>query len=121
MIFLECLVDLKTVLTKIMDENFDIFDIIRCRIGEWKFMHSHLLPLLICLIHETPIGNNSIFILLEIIDMLIFRIDDDDESKPAYFDDLIHHNCIYKKHFSHKSVMSALTKLLASSMTYSSK
>lgn len=112
---------MKSLFGKIMDDSFDIFDILRCRIGEWKFMFSHFLPLLIHLINETPTGNNGIFLTIEIIDMLIFCIDEDDQLKSAYYYDLVHHNCIYKKHFSDKSVMGALTKLLASSLSSNSK
>lgn len=118
---LECLRDLQRVLSKVYNENFDIFNLIRCRIGEWKFMHNHLLPLLIQLIHTTPIGNNEIYLLLEIINALIFCIDDDDAVKPAYFNDLIHYNCIYKKQLSHQFVIGALTTLLASTMSYTNK
>lgn len=119
--FLECLKDLQKILSKIFNDNLDIFDLIRCRIGEWKFMQNHFLPLLIYLINATPIGNNDIYVLLEIINALIFCVDDDDAVKPAYFNDLIHYNCIYKKHFSHIAIMGALTTLIASTMSYSSK
>ena len=113
--------DLQKILSKIYNENLDIFDIIRCRIGEWKFMQNHFLPLLSYLINASPIGNNDIYLLLEIINAFIFCVDEDDSVKPAYFNDLIHHNCIYKKHFSQNHIMGALTTLLASTMSYSSK
>lgn len=73
------------------------------------------------MIHSSPIGNNDIYLLLEIINSLIFCVDEDDAVKPAYLNDLIHYNCIYKKHMSHNHVMGALTTLLASTMSYSSR
>lgn len=109
------------MLSKIFNEDFDIFNLLRCRIGEWNFMHNHLLPLLIQLIHASPIGNNDIFLLLEIINALIFCVDDGDAVKPSYFNDLIHYTCIYKKQFSHQFVIGALTTLLASALTYANR
>lgn len=94
---------------------------IRVRIGQWKFMQNHFLPLLAYLINAAPIGNNDIYLLLEIINLIIFCVDDDDSVKPAYFNDLIHHNCIYKKHLSHSSIMGALTTMIASTISYSSR
>lgn len=113
--------DLQKILFKIFNDNLDIFDLIRCRIGEWKFMQNHFLPLLTYLINATPIGNNDIYLLLDIINALIFSVEDDDSVKSAYFNDLVHHNCIYKKHFSHNSIMGAFTTLIASTMSYSSR
>lgn len=118
---IECLKDLQKLLNKIYNESYDIFNLIRCRIGEWKFMHNHFLPLLIQLIHANPIGNNDIYLLLEIINALIFCVDEDDAAKPAYFNDLVHYNCIYKKQFSHQFVIGALTTLLASTMSYTNR
>lgn len=83
-------------------------------------MHNHLLPLLIQLIHSCTIGNNDIYLLLEIMNALI-SFDDDYDTKHAYFNDLIHYNCIFKKHFSHQFVIGALTTLLASTMSYTNK
>ena len=92
-------------MSNIFNDNLDIFDLIR-------------LPLLIQLIHTSPVGSSDIYILMEIMNALIFCIDEDDAVKSAYFSDLIHYNCIYKKHFSHHFVMGALTTLLASTASY---
>lgn len=119
--YIDCLKDLLQVLNKIYNESSEIFDLIRCRVGEWQFMQNHFLPLLIQLINTSPIGNNDIYILLEIINVLIFCIDEDDAVKPAYYHDLIHHNCINKKHMSHQFVIGALTTLIASTMSYTKK
>jgi hypothetical protein len=99
----------------------DIYDLIRCRIGEWKFMQSHFLPLLIHLIDSSRNAEENIYILFEIVKSLIFSSDEDDSVKSPYFNDLIHHNSIYKKYFSHPRVMGALTTFLASAVCISTK
>lgn len=101
-----------------MNESLDIFDFIRCRIGEWKFMQTHFLPLLIQLVNANPGGTNEIYQLLDIICLLIFsESDDDSTTKSAFFKDLTHFNCLFKKYFSHQYVIGAITTLLASTIS----
>lgn len=77
-------------------------------------MQNHFLPLLIQLVNFCPTGGKDLILLLEIINSIIFSAADDDLAKSAYFNNLIHHNSMYKKHFCHHSVMGALTNLMAS-------
>lgn len=77
-------------------------------------MQNHFLPLLIQLINSCPTGGKNVTLLLEIINAINFSDDNEDSIKSAYFDNLIHHNGIHKKYFSHHSVMGALTTLMAS-------
>lgn len=94
-----------------------MFDCLRCRIGEWKFMMTHFLPLLMCLTHASPSAHDDLLRLLQIINMIVACEDDEEAVKSAYAKDLKHHGSIYKKLFSHTRVMGALTTLLASTLS----
>lgn len=104
--------------TTIFHENVDILDFLRCRIGEWKLLTNQLLPLLVFLVNQSPNGSEPIINLLLILNRILTdRENDEDSQKSAYHKDLMHYMAIYKKLFSHIMVMSALTTLLASTIS----
>lgn len=115
---LECLVDIHKLLVTVYNSSVDILDFLRCRIGEWKLMTNQLLPLFIYLVQKQPASSQSMVHLLKIVNT-IFRDEENDENseKSTYYKDLTHHLAIYKKQFSHVSVMSAATTLLASTIS----
>ncbi len=116
--FLECLVDIQKLLLTVYHLNGDILEFLRCRIGEWKLMTNQFLPLFIYLVQNHLSSSNSTLILLKIINMTLRDEGNDENSeKSAYYKDLVHYMAIYKKQFSHTSVMSSITSLLASTIS----
>lgn len=108
--------------SNIFNDNLDILDFLRCRIGEWKLLTNQLLPLLVFLVNQSSSGSEAIINLLLILNRILTDKENDENSqKSAYHKDLMHYMAIYKKLFSHSTVMSALTTLFASTIGGQSK
>lgn len=112
------MVDIQKLLLTVYSLNVDILDFLRCRIGEWKLLTNQFLPLFIYLVHDRPSSSQSTLHLLKVINAILRDEENDENSeKSAYHKDLCHYMAIYKKQFSHVSVMSGITTLLASTIS----
>ena len=114
--------DIQRLLGTVYDQSADILDFLRCRMGEWKLMTNQFLPLFIYLVQNHPSSSVAIVSLLKVINKTLKDEENDENSeKSAYFKDLAHYTAIYKKQFSHISVMSSITTLMASTISSQSE
>ena len=110
---LACLFDFKAFISKIGEDSADIFDFVRCKIGQMKLMDNHLIPLFVSMAQGSYAKQEDYCNLLQIITQLIVREDDEEQRKSPVFTELLHFNRLYKRAMSQNQVVNALTKIFA--------
>jgi len=121
LIYVACLSDIKIFISKINDDSFDVFDSVRCKIGQMKLMDNHFIPLFVSMSNGSYPKDKDYCNLLQIISQLIACEDDIEQRKSPVFKELLHFNRLYKRALGQNQVTEALAKIFAKSLSSSSK